>query len=171
MNRKGYQARPGFTLWTLKIAQETKGKSQNTICKRQFGGFQSFQHHIFLEVKLRPFNLVVKSVKYWSSYLICESFGFSGQIEAWCGVGVSFPVGGLLPKLSQAAWDLRRTEGPSCVSWYQTHPMGELFCSPWWRAVQRADFWQQQCVKTWLDLLVDDNGEKSQSALQFILPL
>lgn len=64
------------------------------------------------------FNLVVKRVKCVSSYLVCVRFGFSDQIEAWCGVGVSFLVGELLPKLSQAALDPRRTEGPSYVSWY-----------------------------------------------------
>lgn len=101
------------------------------------------------------------SVKCGSAYLVCVCFGFFGQTEAWCGVGVSFPAEGLQPKLFQVVWDLRMTEGPSCVFFYWTHSMGKLFCPLWWPALRRADFWQQ-FVETWLDLLVDNKGEKSE---------
>ena len=51
-----------------------------------------------------------------SSYLVCVRYGSSGPTEAWCGVDTSSAAAGLLAKLSQAAWDPRRTEGPSGVS-------------------------------------------------------
>lgn len=120
-------------------------------------------------LRLRLYNLVVGVL----AYLVFVCFGSSGPTEAWCDVGVSAPVGGLQPKLFLAAWALRRTEEPSCVSWRWPIPRGELFCSPWWPAGQEADSWQQS-VETWPDLLVDDKTQLTSmwnvSAVEFILP-
>lgn len=79
------------------------------------------QHHIWLKPKalfISSFHLVISSIQYWPSYLVCVQVGFSDQTEAWRSVGVSFPAEELLPKLSRAAWDQRKTEVPSCVFWH-----------------------------------------------------
>lgn len=147
MNKKGYQARPGFTLWTLKIVQTQ-----------------------FIHLAPAKQNLLVKCERGVCTYLVSVRFVSFGQTEAWCGTGVSFPAERLQPSFFLVVWDPRMTEAPSCASLHQTRPMGELFCHLWVPGPKTADFWKQ-CEATWtgLYLLVDNKEGASQNALEFIL--
>lgn len=133
MNKKGYQARPGFTLWILKIVQ--------TKCIHLA--------HFLLKKKKAKQQKTELSVKCECAYLVCVCVGSFGRTEAWCGVAASSPAEGLF----QVVLDLRMTEGPSCVSLCWT--VGKLFCLLWWLAPQRPAFWQQ-FEGTWLDLFVEN---------------
>lgn len=105
MNKKGYQARPGFTLWTLKIVQTQ-----------------------FIHLAPAKQNLLVKCERRVCAYLVSVRFVSFGQTEASCGTGVSFPAERLQPSVSLVVWDLRMTEAPSCASLHWTRPVDELFC-------------------------------------------
>lgn len=121
MNKKGYQARPGFTLWTLKIVQTQ-----------------------FIHLAPAKQNLLVKCERRVCAYLVCVRFVSFGPTEALCGTGVSFPAERFQPSVFLAVWDLRMTEAPSCVSLHWKRPMGELFCHLWVPGPKRADFWKQK---------------------------
>lgn len=69
MNKRGYQARPGFTLWTLKIVQ-TKLISS--------APFQSL------------WKWLDSGAKLGYTYLVCACCCSFGRTAAWCGVGVAW---------------------------------------------------------------------------------
>lgn len=70
MNKRGYQARPGFTLWTLKIVQ-TKLISSAPL--------QSVWKWLF-----------DSGAKLGATYLVCACCCSFGRTAAWCGVGVAW---------------------------------------------------------------------------------
>lgn len=122
MNKKGYQARPGFTLWTLKIVQ-TK-----FICSAPLQWAWKI--------------LFCSGVKCGVTYLVCACSRSFGRTAAWCGVGVASPTDVFEPKPPEPVWDGKTAEGSSCWSSCSMPAGGKLFCPPGRPAPQEADFWR-----------------------------